>query len=158
MLPITASDLLKINVKENQREKKKVKVLIAQLCLTLWEPMDCCPSDSSVLRILQVRILEWVAISFSRGSFWLSDQTQVSCIAGRFFTVWATGKALRIKSLEGTWTFSFTQNHILHAQSLSHVWLFAIPLTVACQARLSMGFSKQEYWSGLPFPSPKTTY
>ena len=39
-------------------------------------------------------------------------------------------------------------------QSLSHVWLFANPWTVAHQVPLSMGFSKQEYWSGLPFPSP----
>ena len=37
---------------------------------------------------------------------------------------------------------------------LSHVRLFATPWTVALQAPLSMGFSKQEYWSGLPFPSP----
>ena len=40
-------------------------------------------------------------------------------------------------------------------KSLSHVWLFAIPWTVAYQAPLSMGFSRQWYWSGLPFPSPK---
>ena len=39
-------------------------------------------------------------------------------------------------------------------KSLSHVWLFAIPWTVAHQAPPSMGFSKQEYWSGLPYPSP----
>ena len=39
-------------------------------------------------------------------------------------------------------------------QSISHVRLFAIPWTVARQAPLSMGFSRQEYWSGLPFPSP----
>ena len=42
----------------------------------------------------------------------------------------------------------------VHAQSLSHVQLFATPETVACQAPLSMGFSRQEYPSGLPFPSP----
>ena len=41
-----------------------------------------------------------------------------------------------------------------HAQLLSHVQLFVTPWTVALQASLSMGFSKQEYWSGLPFPSP----
>ena len=41
------------------------------------------------------------------------------------------------------------------AQLLSHVQLFATPQTVACQAPLSMGFSRQEYWSGLPFPTPK---
>ena len=40
------------------------------------------------------------------------------------------------------------------AELLSHVRLFATPWTVARQARLSMGFSRQEYWSGLPFPSP----
>ena len=39
-------------------------------------------------------------------------------------------------------------------QSLSHVWLFLTPWTVACQAPLSIGFSRQEYWSGLPFPPP----
>ena len=39
-------------------------------------------------------------------------------------------------------------------KSLSWVWLFATPWTVAYQAPLSMGFSRQEYWSGLPFPSP----
>ena len=41
-----------------------------------------------------------------------------------------------------------------HAQSLTHVWLFATPWTVTCQAPLSVGFSRQEYWSGLPLPSP----
>ena len=42
----------------------------------------------------------------------------------------------------------------MHAQSLSHVQLFVTPRTVAHQAPLSLGFSKQEYWSGLLFPSP----
>ena len=42
----------------------------------------------------------------------------------------------------------------MHAQSLSHALLFVIPWTVASQAPLPMGFSRQEYWSGLPFPSP----
>ena len=42
----------------------------------------------------------------------------------------------------------------MHAQSLSHFQLFATPWTVACQALLSMGFSRQEYWSGLPCPPP----
>ena len=43
----------------------------------------------------------------------------------------------------------------VHVCLLSHVRLFVIPWTVACQAPLSMGFSRQEYWSGLPFPSPR---
>ena len=48
---------------------KKVKVLVTQSCLTLWKPMDCSPPDSSVHGILQARILEWIAMSSSRGSF-----------------------------------------------------------------------------------------
>ena len=48
--------------------KKKVKVLVAQSCLTLCNPIDCSPTGSSVCGILQTRILEWVAIPFSRGS------------------------------------------------------------------------------------------
>ena len=40
----------------------------------------------------------------------------------------------------------------MHAQSLSHVWLLAAPWTVTHQAPLSIGFPRQEYWSGLPFP------
>ena len=49
-------------------EEVKKKVLVAQLCLTLCDPMDCSPPGSSVHGILQARILEWVVISFSRGS------------------------------------------------------------------------------------------
>ena len=89
--------------------------LVAKLCLTLFQSMDCRPPGSSVFGglvvkscltlvtpwtvvcqgsfvhgILQARILKWVAISFSRGSSWPRDQTQVSSIAGNFFTDWAT--------------------------------------------------------------------
>ena len=66
-------------------------VLVAQLCLTLCDPVDCSPPGFSVHGILQARILEWIAIPFSRGFTQPGDQIQVSCIAGRFFTVWATG-------------------------------------------------------------------
>ena len=72
---------------------KGKKVLVAQLYLTLWYPLDCSPPGSSVHGILQARKLEWVAIPFSRGSSLPSDRTQVSCIAGRFFTIWATREA-----------------------------------------------------------------
>ena len=58
-----------------------------------FNPMNCSPPGSSVHRILQARILEWVAISFSRGSSRPRYQTRVSCIAGRFFTIWAARKA-----------------------------------------------------------------
>ena len=52
----------------------------AQSCLTLWNPMDCSLPGSSVHRVFQARILEWVAIFSSRGSSWPRDWTNVSCI------------------------------------------------------------------------------
>ena len=58
---------------------------VTQSCLTLCNPMDCSSPDSSVREIFQARILEWVAISFSRASFQPRDQTRAST-AGRFLT------------------------------------------------------------------------
>ena len=63
-------------------------MLVAQSCPTLCNPMDCSPPGSSRHGILQARILEWVAIPFSRGSSSPRDWIQVSCIAGRFFTIY----------------------------------------------------------------------
>ena len=60
-----------------------------QSCLTLCDPMNCSLAGSSVHGILQARILEWVAMPFSRGSAWTRDRTHdssISCIAGGFFT------------------------------------------------------------------------
>ena len=57
-----------------------VCVCVAQLCLTLFDSMDCSPPDSFVHRILQARILKWVPILFSRGSSQPRDGTPVSCI------------------------------------------------------------------------------
>ena len=68
-------------------------MLIAQSYLTLCDFMDCSPPGSSVHGIFQSRILEWVSIPFSRGSHRPRDWTPVSCIAGRFFTIWATREA-----------------------------------------------------------------
>ena len=69
-------------------------MLVTQSCLTLFDPMDYSPLGSSVHGILQARILEWVAIPFSRESDRPRDWTQVSRIAGRLFTDWATREAL----------------------------------------------------------------
>ena len=63
---------------------------VAPSCLTLWDHVDCSPRGSSVPGILQARMLEWVVIFSSRGSSQLRDRTQVSRIAGGFFTCWAT--------------------------------------------------------------------
>ena len=70
-----------------------VKVLVAQLCPTLCDPMHRSPSGSSVHGILQARILKWGAIPFSRGSSRPRDRTLVSHITGGFFTIWATREA-----------------------------------------------------------------
>ena len=70
-----------------------MKMLVAQSCPTLCDPMDYSPPGSSVHGILQARILEWVAVPFSRGSSQPRDQTQVSFITGGFFIVWATREA-----------------------------------------------------------------
>ena len=99
---------------------------VVQSCPTL-----CNLMDSTIHRLLQARIMEWVALSFSRGSSQPRDRTQVSCIAGGFFTSWATREA-----------------HLVVSDSLATPW------TVNCQASLSMEFSRQEYWSGLPCPPP----
>ena len=56
---------------------------VAQLCLTLCDPIECSPPGSSIHGIFQARILEWVALFFSRGSPWPRDWTQVSRIVGR---------------------------------------------------------------------------
>ena len=84
-----------------------------QSCPTLCDPIDGSPPGSPVPGILQARILEWVAISFSNAWKW------------------------KVK-----------------VKSLSHVRLFSTPWTAAHQAPPSMGFSRQEYWSGVPLPSP----
>ena len=66
--------------------------LVAQLCPTLWNPLDCSPQSSSVPGILQARILEWVSMPCSRGSSGARDRNCVfcvSCIAGGYFIHWA---------------------------------------------------------------------
>ena len=85
--------------------------------------MDCSLPGSSLHGILEARVLEWVAISFSRGSSRPRDWTWVSLIADRCFIVWTTRES---------------QPTLCDPKG----------------AIQSMGFSRQEYWSGLPFPSP----
>ena len=97
--------------------------LVAQLCLTLCDPMDYSPPGFSVHGIFQSKILERVAMPSSRGSSQPRDTTQVFCIAGRFFTTELSGKPL-----------------FLHqsVQLLSHVRLLATPWTAAHQVSLSI--------------------
>ena len=67
-------------------------VLVAQLCPTLCNHMDCSPPESSVHEISQARILEWVAVSSSRGSSQPKDRTASPALAGGFFTTEPPGK------------------------------------------------------------------
>ena len=73
--------------------KLKSESKVPQSCLTLCNPMDCSLPGSSVHETFQARVLQWVAISLSRESFWPRDQTRVSSIANRYFSVWATREA-----------------------------------------------------------------
>ena len=90
------SDLNIYNMKQILLHPKWSKV--AQSCPTLCDPMDCSLPGSSVHGIFQARVLEWVAISFSRESSQPRDWTRVSHIAGRRFIVWATREDLLYKS------------------------------------------------------------
>ena len=67
--------------------------LVTQSCLTLCSPMDWAHQTPLSLGILQERILEWASMPSSSGSSQPRDQKQVSCIAGRFFTIWVTREA-----------------------------------------------------------------
>ena len=102
--------------------KVKVKWLShVQLC----DPMDCSPPGFSIHGILQARILEWVAISFSRGSPQPRDRTHVSLIAGRRFNLWATREALLIydKPLKRRWTESEGGTALHSTNKYQHLWL-----------------------------------
>ena len=113
------------------------------VCAQKWQTpcdlMDCSLPGSSALGIFQARIPAWVAISFSKGSSSLRDQTGISC--GSLH--WKAG-SLPLSHLEsaGSWCT---------CAQLCSLWLFVTPWTVAHQAPLSMGFFRQEYWSGMPF-------
>ena len=120
--------------------KVKSESEVAQSCPTLSNPMDCNPPGSSIHRIFQARVLEWGAIAFSgfhTNLFQISFPSVPVSITLCFLSYWA--KRHRMAS---------------PVKLLSRVQLFAIPWTIAYQAPPSMEFSRQEYWSRLPFPSP----
>ena len=110
-----------------------MKVKVAQLCPTLCDPMDCSHPGFSIHGILQARILEWIAIPFSRRTSQSRGRTLVSCITGRFFIVCTSGNPLKV-----------TQSCLTLCD----------PMDCSHQALLSTEFSRLFYWSGLPFPSP----
>ena len=128
-------------------------MLVAQLCPVLHGPIGSSPTDSSVHGILQAKIMEWVAILFSRGSSQPRDQTQVSCISGRFFSIWVIRENyLGISNLGilryCLWDRIAELDRVV-VQSLSGVWFFVTPWTAACQPSLSFTIS----WSLLKLMS-----
>ena len=80
----------------------KVKVKSLSRVQLIAIPRTCGLPGSSIHGIFQARVLEWVAISFPRGSSWLRDRTQVSRIVGRLFTVWATREVIKTVSRKHT--------------------------------------------------------
>ena len=80
-------------------------------CSIVSDPMDCSPPGSSVYETLQASILEWIAISFSRGSFLAKDWTWVSPTTGSFCTIWATREAPWIEAISPKlWRFHVSQS------------------------------------------------
>ena len=154
--------------------------LVTQSYLTLCSSMDYSLPGSSVHGTFPARILEWIAIPYSRSSFWLRNWTRFlasRALAGRFLTT-AAAKSLQscrilCDPIDGR-PWGFPVPGILQARprewvaiSFSNAWkwkvevkllscirLLATPWTAAFQAPLSMGFSRQEYWSGLPLTPP----
>ena len=118
-----------------------VCVLVPRSRLTLCDPMGCSPPSSSIHGIFQARILEWVAVSFFRGSSWPRSWTWVFCIAGRLFTVWA------IRGFQGVLTIKATTR----TKFLSLICLFHLFHTMPHIIHVSQ--SPWNHWS-LSHPTP----
>ena len=137
------------------------------------DPRNCSSPGSFVPWISQARVLEWVAISLSRclpngeteptSPGWQTDSLLLSHVRCSELGYTCLRKSISNKRCKRL-MFAGQQNlqeadfvHLIKnvkVKSLSCVWLFAPLWSTAHQAPLSMGFSRQEYWSGLPFPSP----
>ena len=89
------------------RQMEWSKMLVTWSCSALFNPIYCIPPGFSILGIPQPRILKWLATPFSRGSSQPRDPTRVSCVAGRFFTVWATRKPSRQMAACNTYQLIF---------------------------------------------------
>ena len=107
-----------------------------------------------------LRILQWVAYPFSRGFFSTQESNQVSCIADRFFTNWVMRETLSLLKTHSqfqwfspTLEYSLGKTMLLLGSVTPSCPTLFNPRTVAHQAPLFMGFSRQEYWSSLPFPT-----
>ena len=107
-----------------------VKVLVTQSRLTLCDLMDCRPPGSSVHRILQARILKWVAISYSRGFSWPRNWTQVSWFVGSLFSIWSTREAQNMKWLEKKKRYFWLSSHLFWGQKI--LWIVLVDHGLLC--------------------------
>ena len=126
--------------------------------------MDCSLPGSSIHGIFQARVPEWVAIAFSDTEAYHVSNTSYIAEKVHFGTQF-TERGLEHSSDFSRWkaaltgkgmdySLRFIPQFCVCARALSRVWFLAIPWTVAHQAPLSVGFPRQEYWTGLPFPPP----
>ena len=136
-----------------------------QLCPTLCDPIDGSPLGSSVPGILQARILEWVAISFSNAWKWKVKMKSLS--RPRLLATPRTAAHQAPPSLGFSRQEHWSGLPFPSPMQESEKWKWSHsvvsnslwpPWTAAYQAPLSMGFSRQEYWSGVPLPSPKLSW
>ena len=151
--------------------------LVAKSCPTC-NPMDCSLPGSSVHGVLQARILDWVAISFSRGSSWIRSWTHISCIGRRILYPWATGDTfykIKLQSSESRNRVSSDlgdihrprfrdYSGIQHGGWYEHGWVYEVA-SVMSDSLQHYGLYPtrflcpwdspgKKYWSGLPSPSP----
>ena len=139
-------NIVLISTEQKQYMYICVCVLVTQMCLTFCTPMDCSPPGSSVHGILQTRILVFIAIPFSRGSFWLRYQTWVSCIAGRFFTVCATKEAL--------YTYTYIYSFKIFVYIFIYLYkciLYSFPLWFITRKTFRSNYARHfSYWPWIP--------
>ena len=139
--------------------KVKSESEVAQSCPTLSDPMNCSPPGSSLHGIFQARVLEWGAIAFSE-EYWSG---LLFPSPGALPTHPGIKPAVRVPPAlaRGSFTTSTTWEALeddigtlLLLSRFSRVRLCATSQSAAHQAPPSLGFSRQEHWSGFPFPSP----
>ena len=132
---------------------------VAQSCSTLCDPMDCSLLGSSVYEILQAKILECVATSFSNSTYVAAAAKSLQSCLTLCDPIDSSPPGspvpgiLQARTLEWV-ALAFSNAWKWKVKLLSRVRLLATPWTAAHQAPPPMGFSRREYWSGVPLPSP----
>ena len=111
--------------------------LVTKLYLTFCDSMNCSPPGSSLHRISHARILEWVAISFSRQSSWPRDRTYISCLASGFFSTESPGKSNFIVYIYVSTKMSWLLNFIMSVKiKLSSSFIFTSQNCFGCSSSL----------------------